>query len=415
MALIKCSECGNEVSDKAASCPKCGCPIIQVGVYRATTLNGEPVGDVTVGENNTESDNNKKNKEKREISPLSYVSLAFCIAGFFNGFISIIAIILANTDLNKAKKDNRKIWLSGTILAVAILTIMTHIVIGAVKMTSGSNHSSVNTKSESANYNYEIEVGGFKFTLPDKYHEDGENKYTSDRAAIAFETRAYYNDNNTFIDKKNDYMNEVDKNMYQVMMVNRMTTLSMANIRGETALKKEYRGIYNGQEYIVDYYIVNNTISGELMHIIYMGRADDANSYEEFENVIQNATLLNGNGSAASSTGTTTSTAASSTTTSTATSTTASAQTSSGVNPELKSFLDSYEKFVDEYVAYMKKYMNNPADAMSMMNDYNTIMNRYQEFESKLSKLDTSKMSTADYQYYLEVVQRCTNKMASIY
>ena len=27
MALITCSECGNTVSDKASSCPKCGAPI----------------------------------------------------------------------------------------------------------------------------------------------------------------------------------------------------------------------------------------------------------------------------------------------------------------------------------------------------------------------------------------------------
>ena len=27
MALIKCNECNNEVSDKATSCPKCGAPI----------------------------------------------------------------------------------------------------------------------------------------------------------------------------------------------------------------------------------------------------------------------------------------------------------------------------------------------------------------------------------------------------
>ena len=27
MSLIKCSECGNEVSDKAAACPKCGAPV----------------------------------------------------------------------------------------------------------------------------------------------------------------------------------------------------------------------------------------------------------------------------------------------------------------------------------------------------------------------------------------------------
>jgi TM2 domain-containing membrane protein YozV len=30
MALIKCNECGNEVSDKAASCPKCGAPPLGV-------------------------------------------------------------------------------------------------------------------------------------------------------------------------------------------------------------------------------------------------------------------------------------------------------------------------------------------------------------------------------------------------
>lgn len=29
MALIKCSECGREISDKAASCPHCGNPILQ--------------------------------------------------------------------------------------------------------------------------------------------------------------------------------------------------------------------------------------------------------------------------------------------------------------------------------------------------------------------------------------------------
>ncbi|MFR4280969.1 MAG: zinc ribbon domain-containing protein [Bacteroides uniformis] len=28
MALMKCSECGNMVSDKAASCPKCGAPVV---------------------------------------------------------------------------------------------------------------------------------------------------------------------------------------------------------------------------------------------------------------------------------------------------------------------------------------------------------------------------------------------------
>ena len=31
MALIKCSECGKEISDKATTCPNCGCPIDKNG------------------------------------------------------------------------------------------------------------------------------------------------------------------------------------------------------------------------------------------------------------------------------------------------------------------------------------------------------------------------------------------------
>lgn len=30
MALIKCSECGREISDKAVACPGCGCPVNEI-------------------------------------------------------------------------------------------------------------------------------------------------------------------------------------------------------------------------------------------------------------------------------------------------------------------------------------------------------------------------------------------------
>ena len=30
MALIKCPECGKEISDKATACPNCGCPIAEM-------------------------------------------------------------------------------------------------------------------------------------------------------------------------------------------------------------------------------------------------------------------------------------------------------------------------------------------------------------------------------------------------
>ena len=41
MALIKCEECGSEVSDKAVACPKCGAPIAE--------LSDEPILVDTVG------------------------------------------------------------------------------------------------------------------------------------------------------------------------------------------------------------------------------------------------------------------------------------------------------------------------------------------------------------------------------
>ena len=31
MALIQCPDCGVDVSDRAAACPKCACPIAEIG------------------------------------------------------------------------------------------------------------------------------------------------------------------------------------------------------------------------------------------------------------------------------------------------------------------------------------------------------------------------------------------------
>lgn len=43
MALIKCNECGKEISDKAATCPNCGCPIQYQPDGRANTPSWESV------------------------------------------------------------------------------------------------------------------------------------------------------------------------------------------------------------------------------------------------------------------------------------------------------------------------------------------------------------------------------------
>ena len=43
MAMIKCEDCGNEYSDKAARCPKCGCPNKEISKTMAVWKTGRTV------------------------------------------------------------------------------------------------------------------------------------------------------------------------------------------------------------------------------------------------------------------------------------------------------------------------------------------------------------------------------------
>ncbi len=69
MVLIKCSECGKEISSKAKSCPNCGCPIndestlpkkkiiikkcFHSALRTSVFIDNQPVGEIGVGANKT--------------------------------------------------------------------------------------------------------------------------------------------------------------------------------------------------------------------------------------------------------------------------------------------------------------------------------------------------------------------------
>jgi len=42
MALIKCPECDKEISDRAASCPHCGCPLVEEAPKTPIIIHGYP-------------------------------------------------------------------------------------------------------------------------------------------------------------------------------------------------------------------------------------------------------------------------------------------------------------------------------------------------------------------------------------
>ena len=70
---------------------------------------------------------------------------------------------------------------------------------------------------------------------------------------------------------------------------------------------------------------------------------------------------------------------------------------------------------MDEYVSFMKKYTSDPTNALSMMNEYLEMLEKYEDFAAKADRYDTDKMSPADLDYYLEVMNRVNQKLLSVY
>lgn len=78
MALIKCKECGQVISDMAANCPKCGCPIVNESEETQYGQTGEQM----VYHNDVNRGNGANNNNK-----LLYAILAFLLAIIIGGGI----------------------------------------------------------------------------------------------------------------------------------------------------------------------------------------------------------------------------------------------------------------------------------------------------------------------------------------
>lgn len=88
------------------------------------------------------------------------------------------------------------------------------------------------------------------------------------------------------------------------------------------------------------------------------------------------------------------------------------ASSGTGVDPQLKATLDSYEKFIDEYISFVKKYKDSN-QPVSMLADYTKIMTQYADWATKLSEIKSENLSPADLGYYMEVTARCAQKIST--
>ena len=89
------------------------------------------------------------------------------------------------------------------------------------------------------------------------------------------------------------------------------------------------------------------------------------------------------------------------------------APSTDGLSKDFKNAMDSYESFMNEYVDFMKKYKANPTD-LGLLSDYTDYMSKYSTFVADFNKWDTSKMSTEEVQYYMEVQTRVNKKLLEV-
>lgn len=77
MAIIKCPECGNPVSDKAPYCPKCGIEI--AGKIKSQTMTPPPVPPAEKPSNSqSPKDENKKNGTRNVLIVCLVIALIAC-------------------------------------------------------------------------------------------------------------------------------------------------------------------------------------------------------------------------------------------------------------------------------------------------------------------------------------------------
>ena len=84
-----------------------------------------------------------------------------------------------------------------------------------------------------------------------------------------------------------------------------------------------------------------------------------------------------------------------------------------GLDPDFKEAMDSYEEFMNEYVAFMKKYSANPSD-LGLLANYAKIMGEYADFVEDFEKWEDADLNAEETKYYLEVQNRVTQKLLEV-
>lgn len=84
---------------------------------------------------------------------------------------------------------------------------------------------------------------------------------------------------------------------------------------------------------------------------------------------------------------------------------------STGIRPEVKEAIDTYETFMNSYCDFMTKYSESD-DVVSMMADYADYMQKYTDATQKFDDLKGD-LNDEELKYYVEVQTRVSQKLAN--
>ena len=85
--------------------------------------------------------------------------------------------------------------------------------------------------------------------------------------------------------------------------------------------------------------------------------------------------------------------------------------THTGIRPEFKEAMDSYEAFFDEYIEFLENY---DANDISMLLEYTSFLTQYSDTMNKLDDIDESELSPEENAYFIEVMLRIEQKLITV-
>ena len=84
-----------------------------------------------------------------------------------------------------------------------------------------------------------------------------------------------------------------------------------------------------------------------------------------------------------------------------------------GLRPDFKAAMDSYEAFMDEYCDFMVAYSANPSD-LTLLAKYATYLEKYTKLAEDFDKWNSEDMNAAEVAYYAEVQARVSKKLLEV-